>query len=1117
LALIKEEEGMKSRSREISTSTAFAASQYGEEKEYWLKKLAGELVKSSFPYDINPFGRFSKRKDPVKFGFSHRLFSTLMSLSTGLDHRLYIILTAAAITLIHKYSGNKDILVGVPIYRQESRGEFLNTVLVLRTQPEEAMSFKELILQVRQTMVEATQNQNYPVKTLMYQLDIPESGTENESPLFDISILLENIHEKAYLQTVNHNMIFSFKRTGEFIEGTLEYNPLRYHKNTIARIIKHYTRLLEKVSVNLDIEISRIEILTGEEKKQLLVDFNNTRTPYPKEKTIDEVFEEQAAKTPGKPALIYEAESLNYNRLNQRADRVAAYLRHKGVSADEAVGIIAGPSLEMVVGILGILKAGGAYLPLNPDYPEKRKKYLLKDGKARILLTNCEETGQYSQEVILLNDPDIYNSRRKSKIKRIHKYNNLSYIMHTSGSTGKPKGIMVGHRNVIRLVINTNYIEFREDDRILQTGALEFDASTFEIWGALLNGLVLCLTAKESILTEQKLKETIEKHRVTTMWMTSTLFNHVLDADIDVFPGLRNLLVGGDVLSISHINRLKNRHPHLNVINGYGPTENTTFSTTLTIDKEYKESIPIGKPISNTFAYIVNNYNHLVPIGVLGELCVGGDGVARGYLNMPELTAEKFIEEVTGAGHRCRRQKIYRTGDLARWLPDGRIEFCGRLDHQVKIRGYRIELGDIETRLLSHDEIKDAVVTAKETGAEEKALCAYIVSRDAAREFTVIELREYISKQLPGYMLPTYFVQMEELPLTIGGKVDRKSLPNPKDMIDTGKTYEAPTNETEKKILQIWAEVLGLDADKIGVTDNFFELGGNSISILKIQSRLNKQFDRDISMSTMFLYPTIRELAANIPEEPLINKLENIVKLNKGGNEKNIFIFHPMHGMTYPYKELAELLENHYNVYGIQSKGLVRESPLPGTYEEMLQEYIPQVKAIQKTGPYILAGFCLGAVLAYEAARELEDEGEPIEKLIMLDIHAFIPEVTIRFYPLKRALYLTRHLIPRLLRKKIRQDPEEPPVDEQERLTQRVETNNKAVSMKFRYKRIINSPILHIRARENHLRGLTKEYWSKMTGGRVDCFETPGNHDTMLAHPHVKELAEIIKSRVNFW
>jgi thioesterase domain-containing protein/acyl carrier protein len=419
--------------------------------------------------------------------------------------------------------------------------------------------------------------------------------------------------------------------------------------------------------------------------------------------------------------------------------------------------------------------------------------------------------------------------------------------------------------------------------------------------------------------------------------------------------------------------------------------------------------------------------------------------------------------------------------------------------------------------LLSHDEIKDAVVIAKEIGAEEKALCAYIVSLDAAREFAVIELREYISKQLPDYMLPTYFVQMEDLPLTIGGKVDRKSLPNPKDMIDTGRTYEAPTNETEKKILQIWSEVLGLDADKIGIVDNFFELGGNSISILKIQSRLNKQFDRDISMSAMFLYPTIRELAANIPEEPLINKLENIVKLNKGGNEKNIFIFHPMHGMTYPYKELAKLLENHYNVYGIQSKGLVRESPLPGTYEEMLAEYIPQVKAIQKTGPYILAGFCIGAVLAYEAARELEDEGEPVEKLIMLDIHAFIPEVTIRFYPLKKALFYTRHLISNLLRKKSRQDSKGPPLDEQERLKQRVETNNKAVSMKFRYRRIINSPILHIRARENHLLGLTKEYWVKMTSGRVDCFETPGNHDTMLAHPHVKELAEIIKSRVNFW
>ncbi|MCP5054682.1 MAG: AMP-binding protein, partial [bacterium] len=481
------------------------------------------------------------------------------------------------------------------------------------------------------------------------------------------------------------------------------------------------------------------------------------------------------------------------------------------------------------------------------------------------------------------------------------KSSDLAYIMYTSGSTGGPKGVMVEHRNVVRLVSHTDYVEFKAGDKILQTGALSFDASTFEIWGALLNGMSLYLVSKEHILFPQSLKSAIVNFRITTMWMTAPLFNRMFDEDTGIFSGLRNLLVGGDVLSTLHIKRLRERFPRLNIINGYGPTENTTFSTTHRIRQVDDGAIPIGKPIANSTVYIVDRQDQPQPIGVAGELWVGGDGVSRGYLNNPELTMEKF---------EARNSKfvipstVYHTGDLAKWRPDGIIEFLGRMDTQVKIRGFRVELEEIENRLKSIHGITDSVVIARETvtgDSNDKSLCAYIVS---GTEKDIPSVREELSRGLPDFMMPYHIIKLETIPLTPNGKVDRRALPEPE--WSAGNDYQAPRDHTENRLVALWAEILGRDTDHslqlqtaIGINHNFFALGGHSLKAVLMISRIHKTFNVKLPLTEVFRTPTIRQLAqyihATVPERyAAIEPVEKREYYDLSSAQKRLYIIQQM-------------------------------------------------------------------------------------------------------------------------------------------------------------------------------------------------------------------------------
>ena len=901
------------------------------QQEYWLREFSGEIPVLLLPLDYARPMMQNFDGNTLYVELEENENKGLNALASSEDATLYMLFLAAYNILLAKLSGQEDIVIGTPLAGRkhvELRhvvGMFVKT-LALRNFPRGEKRFNGFLKELKERTLIAFENQDSPFEELVEA--VVEERDMSRNPLFDCMFGLENIEAGEYgaaglkMKSCRYNINASkidLTLTVEELEENLtlrvEYCTKLFKQETIERFTRYFKKILSTIQKEPGKKISEIAIIPDEEKREIVEEFNDTRTDYPQDKTIHQLFEEQLERVPDNIALIAQSAkhrtqsdpgetpgkrlalcavlyALTYRELNRKSNQLASLLIEKGVSYGDIVGIMVERSAEMVIGLLAVLKAGGAYLPISPNYPEERKRYMLADSNVEILLLDCNGQGTYEGEAIDITDPGIYNG--EPVYPDSTGPHSLAYVIYTSGSTGEPKGVMVEHQSVVRLVKYTNYLVFREGDRVLQTGAIEFDASTFEIWGALLNGLQLHVAVRDVILVPERLKTTIQQNNITTMWMTSPLFNQMLQADVHIFGGLKNLLVGGDVLSLPHINKLRRAFPGLNIINGYGPTENTTFSTTFSIKKEYTLSIPIGRPISNSTVYIVGKDNHLVPVGIYGEILVGGDGLARGYLNNPDLTAEKYDQDfqdyqddrdekgpasrepfkrdlgaynLTHPTHLLTHSPIYRTGDLGRWLPDGSIAFLGRVDHQVKIRGFRVEPGEIESRLLAHEEINETVVMVKDSGSGNKYLCAYVVTRDAAahdKMSFIAELREYLSHILPGYMVPSFFILLEQLPLTSSGKVDRKALPEPE--IVSGVEYVPPRGRIKEKLVEIWADALGMEKAAIGIDDNFFKLGGNSLNGAVVASGVHKTFNVRLKLSEQFRMPSIRQLYAYIKE-----------------------------------------------------------------------------------------------------------------------------------------------------------------------------------------------------------------------------------------------------------
>ncbi|MBN3907811.1 MAG: non-ribosomal peptide synthetase [Nostoc sp. NMS1] len=616
-----------------------------------------------------------------------------------------------------------------------------------------------------------------------------------------------------------------------------------------------------------------------ESEKDLLNEWNKTQTDYPQQACIHQLFEAQVEKTPDAVALIFNNQHLTYRDLNSRANQLAQYLQTLGIGAETLVGICIERSLEMVVALLAILKAGGAYVPLDPGYPQERLAFMLSDTQVSVLLTQKELVAKlptHTAFVICLDaDWNTIAQNKKENLSTSVTVENLAYVMYTSGSTGTPKGVSVIHRGVVRLVKETNYAYLTDEEIILQLAPISFDASTFEIWGCLLNGgrLVICPPHTPSL---EELGQIIQQYQVTTLWLTAGLFHLIVDEKIDALKSLRQLLAGGDVLSVPHVQKFLQTVENCRLINGYGPTENTTFTccNPITAPLQPGVSIPIGRPIANTQVYILDNNFQAVAIGEVGELYIAGDGLARGYLNRPDLTAEKFISHSFDSNLATR---LYKTGDLARYLPDGNIEFLGRIDNQVKIRGFRIELGEIEREIAQHPDVREIVVLARHDETGEKQLTAYIVPHYNSR-YTHNKLRSFLQQQLPHYMVPSAFVMLESLPLTANGKVDRHKLPAPsRERPQLEQAYIAPQTDLERLLAGILSELLKID--RVGIDDNFFDLGGTSISILQIAVRVKQELGIELPTVKLFQYSTIGSLAkylhSNQNSQPSHDKLQN--------------------------------------------------------------------------------------------------------------------------------------------------------------------------------------------------------------------------------------------------
>ncbi|HAS01195.1 MAG TPA: non-ribosomal peptide synthetase, partial [Brevibacillus sp.] len=554
-------------------------------------------------------------------------------------------------------------------------------------------------------------------------------------------------------------------------------------------------------------------------------------------------------------ALVFKEEKLTYGEVNAKANQLAYVLRKQGVQPNDVIGIITERSPEMIIGILAIFKAGGAYMPIDPSYPAERIQYMLQDNQTKLLLVQKQEMipADYQGEVLFLTQ-ESWMHEETSNPAHITQAQALAYVMYTSGSTGEPKGILTTHQNIMKTVIHNGYVEITPGDCLSQLSNYAFDGSTFEIYGALLHGATLLLVTKEAVLNMNELARLIKKEQVTVSFMTTALFNTLVDLDITCFQSVRKVLFGGELASVKHVLKALDYLGEHRVINVYGPTETTVYATYYSVDHSMltRASVPIGRPINNTKAYIVNTDGQPQPIGVVGELCIGGEGVACGYLNRPELTKKHFVDNPFVLGER-----MYCTGDLARFLPDGNIEYIGRMDEQVKIRGHRIELGEIEKVLLQHPAISETVLLAKRDEQGHSYLCAYVVGQAF---WTVTELRQHLMESLPEYMVPSYFIEIEKLPLTANGKVDKRALPEPDRKM--GSAYVAPENETEEKLVQFFQEILGVE--RVGTQDTFFELGGHSLKAMMLVLQIHKEMGIEVPLKEIFTRPTIKELAAYI-------------------------------------------------------------------------------------------------------------------------------------------------------------------------------------------------------------------------------------------------------------
>ena len=880
--------------------------QIDDQIDYWKQQLADIPTAIKLPTERSRGAAQTFRGHLQQFQFDTQLTHRLKHLSQRSGSSLFMTLLAAFAVLLSRYSGQEDIVIGSPISNRNRValepliGFFVNT-LVLRTSLEGNPTFLELLQQVREMALAAYAHQDVSFDQLVEILQ-PQRSLSH-SPLFQVMFVLQNSPlSKLELQDLQvtplelvrgtagatFDLTLSMQEIDQKLRGAFEYNANVFAPETIARMVESFQILVEAIADRPEEKIGYLPLLTASQRQQILVEWNLTQTDYP-QKSIQQLFEEQVERNPDAIAIVYEQQQLTYRELNHRANQLAHYLQSLGVMQETLVGICLERSPLVIIAMLGVLKAGGAYLTLDSSYPSDRIGLILRTAQVTVLLTE-QMTEQklmghhFSdlQEICLDRDWTKICSEMTAKIgaeswqnPKCHtELNHLAHVIYTSGSTGQPKGVMICHRGVVRLVLNTNYISFQATDIIAQSSNISFDAATLEIWGALLNGAKLVILKREIVLSPSELLHNLKIEGITILFLTTALFNQMVQEIPRAFSGLRYLLFGGEAVEPNRVKQLLETGMPQNLLNLYGPAENTSLSTWYPITKLVTETVPIGRAIANTQTYILDRHLQPVPVGVVGELYLGGAGLSVGYLHQPDLTSVQFIDhpfnnQVNNQSH----EKLYKTGDLVRYLPDGNIEFVGRIDFQVKIRGFRIELAEIETILGQHPQVRQALVMALEDASKGgKYIVAYIASK--TERLTSRELRQFLKKSLPTYMIPTAFVILKALPLNSNGKVDRKNLPKPEPTSSESEvTLAPPRTWLEEQLVKIWCAVL--HREQISIHDDFFELGGHSLLATSLISHIQEKLAIAIPLRSLFASPTIAELSQVITTRPMNAEKQN--------------------------------------------------------------------------------------------------------------------------------------------------------------------------------------------------------------------------------------------------
>ncbi len=832
---------------------------------YWKELLSDYDCVAEIIPTIKPQSSECQVKQ-VQSSFSREETEIIVQMAKRCNVTINTVAEAVWGIVLQKYNYTDDVVFGkvvsgrnVPISGiEETVGLFINTI-PCRVRCSTDMSINELLKELKQqgidgndfdycslAEIQSLTNQKSDLTKTLFVFENYEYAKEQNEVL---QIQMESSREQT---NYDINVIFYIINDSLCID--LLYNPNRYTEVDVDNLLARIKTVLKFLSNNADAKVCEIETITETERAKILGVFNDTTTEYPREKTVAELFEEQVEKAPEHVAVVCRGEEITYSCLNEKANQVARRLRKLGVGKEDFIAILAERSIGMVIGLCGIMKSGAAYVPIDMSYPEERIRFMLEECSPKAVITaGMEFNLEIGVPVIRLTDEELLEEDN-ANIGVYTGPKGLAYCIYTSGTSGKPKGSLIENRSIIRLVKNTNYIEIHEENIIMQTGSLSFDASTFEIWGALLNGAKLVIADNDVITSERKLKECLRDNKVDIMFMATALYNQMVQEDITIFDRLKYLMIGGEKLSEEHVAPLRKHNKKLKILNVYGPTENTTYTTIYEIPQDFIR-ILIGKPIANTQVYVMNGMK-LCGIGILGELCISGDGVSRGYLNRPDLTVEKFVENPYGEG------KLYHSGDLVRWLPDGSIEFMGRIDEQVKIRGFRIELGEIENIIKRTEYVKNCAVIVKTDSTGDKAICAYIVSD---KKISVSAIREMLSKIIPEYMIPAHIIQIATLPLTRNGKVDRKALPEIEAKSE--KKYIGPRNENEEILCHIFSDILMIE--KVGIKDSFFELGGHSLRATRLINQIEAKMGYRVALKDVFTNPTVEKLAALITGEEL--------------------------------------------------------------------------------------------------------------------------------------------------------------------------------------------------------------------------------------------------------